>query len=298
MRTSAGWPLLPLSGAAALLLVTAFALVDHRDDGAGIVAPRPGPASAKPSLTRPLGFAFRLQRGALLGWAAGLFFAGLPVGLTAQDADSILGDSEEVDELFSQAGGSLVDNYIAVSLLSMALIGTGFAIQAVLRMRSEETAGRLEPLLATALARTRWAAGHIAMALGGTILVIGATGLGAGIADAFASDDAGRVLELLGAALAMVPAVWVMIGVAVAVFGLLPRAMAVAWGALGACFLVSYLGPLLSLPDWLMGLSPFSHVPLVPAEEPSAGPLLALTAVAAALIAAGVVGFRRRDVPA
>jgi ABC-2 type transport system permease protein len=292
------WPLLLLIGGACLLAAAAFALLDRRDDGEGVVAPRLGPPSGGAALTRPLGFAFRLERGALLGWAAGLFFAGLSVGLTAQDADSILGDSEEVDELFRQAGGSLVDNYIAVSLLSMALIATGFAINAVLRMRSEETAGRLEPLLATALARPRWAAAHIAMALGGTILVVGATGLGAGIADAFASDDAGRVPELLAAALAQVPAVWVVIGVAVALFGLLPRATAFAWGVLGACFLVAYLGPLLSLPDWVMDISPYSHVPLLPADDASAGPLLALTAVAAALIAVGVIAFRRRDVPA
>jgi ABC-2 type transport system permease protein len=292
------WPLLLLIGGTCVLVAAAFALLDHRDDGEGVVAPRPGPPNASHALTRPLGFAFRLHRGALLGWSVGLFFAGLSVGLTAQDADSILGDSEEVDELFTQAGGSLVDNYIAVSLLSMALIASGFAIQAVLRMRSEETAGRLEPLLATALARPRWAAGHIVTAMGGAVLVVGATGLGAGIADAFASNDAGRVPELLWASLATVPAVWVLIGVAVALFGLLPRAMGIAWGALGACFLVAYLGPLLSLPDWVMDLSPFSHLPLLPAEDAGAGPLLVLTAVAAGLVAVGVLGFRRRDVAA
>jgi ABC-2 type transport system permease protein len=292
------WPLLLLIGGAALLVVAAVALLDRRDDGAGVVQPSPGPAHASPWITRPLGFALRLQRGAVVGWALGLFLAGVSVGLTAEDADSILGDSKEVDELINRAGGSLVDNYIAVSLLSMVLIATGFAIQAVGRMRSEETAGRLEPLLATALARPRWAAGHIAVAVGGTVLVVGATGLGAGIADAIASNDAGRLPELVGASLAMVPAVWVLIGVAVAIFGLLPRAMGVAWGALGACFLVSYLGPLLSLPEWLMDLSPYNHVPLLPAADASAGPLLALTAVAAALLAVGVIGFRRRDVPA
>jgi ABC-2 type transport system permease protein len=292
------WPLLLLVGAAAVLVPTAFALLDRRDDGEGVIAPRPGPAHAGRALGTPLGLAFRLERGAVIGWATGLFFAGLSVGLTAQDAESILGDSEEVDELFSQAGGSLVDNYIAVSLLSMALIATGFALQAALRTRSEEISGRLEPLLATALSRPRWAAAHITVAAAGTILVVGATGLGAGLADAVSSDDAGRLPELLGAALATVPAVWVLTALAVALFGLMPRAVNVAWGALGACFLVSYLGPLLSLPDWVMDLSPYSHIPLLPAEDFSAGPLIALTAIAAALTAVGVSAFRRRDVPA
>jgi ABC-2 type transport system permease protein len=292
------WPLLLLIGGTCVLVAAAFALLDHRDDGEGVVAPRPGPPNASHALTRPLGFAFRLHRGALLGWSVGLFFAGLSVGLTAQDADSILGDSEEVDELFTQAGGSLVDNYIAVSLLSMALIASGFAIQAVLRMRAEETAGRLEPLLATALGRPRWAAGYVAVAAGGTVLVLAASGLGAGIADAASGGGLARVPELVGSSVALAPAVWVLAGLAVALFGLLPRATAAAWGALAACYLAAFLGPLLGLPDWIMDLSPFTHVPLLPAAAFDAVPLLGLTAVAAGLVAAGLAGFRRRNVPA
>jgi ABC-2 type transport system permease protein len=211
---------------------------------------------------------------------------------------SILGDSREADELFSQTAGSLVDDYLAVSLLSMALIGTGFAIQAVLRMRGEETAGRLEPLLATALARPRWAAGYVAIAAGGTVVILAASGLGAGIADAANSSDLARLPELVGASVALAPAVWVLVGVAVALFGLAPLGAAAAWGVLAACYLAAFLGPLLGLPSWVMDLSPYSHVPLLPAAAFDAVPLVALTAVAVALVVAGLAGFRRRNVPA
>lgn len=291
------WPLLLLLGGAGVLTAAGFALLARRDDGAGLVAPRPGPARASGILVHPLGFALRLSRVALIGWAVGLFLGGVSIGLTGKDVESILGDSEEVDKLYMQASGSLVDNYLAVSLSSMALIGTGFAVQAVLRMRSEETAGRLEPLLATALGRPRWAAGHLALAMLGTVLILAACGLGAGIADAISSDDAGRVLVLLGSAVALAPAVWVVVGVAVALFGLVPRAAPAAWGVLGACFLLLYLGPLLSLPDWVKDLSPYSHIPLLPAADLTVAPLIVLTAIAAGLTAVGLIGFRRRDVP-
>jgi ABC-2 type transport system permease protein len=292
------WPLLLLLAGAAIMLAAAFALLGRRDDGAGVVAPRPGRARASPAITRPLGFALRLQRTALIGWAAGLFLGGVSIGLTAQDAEALVGDSDAVDKLFEQAAaGSLVDNYLAVSLLSMALVGTGFALQSVLRMRGEETAGRLEPLLATALARPRWATSHVTVAMAGTVVVVGATGLGTGAADAINSGDAGRLPLLLGSSLAFVPAVWVLAGAAVALFGLAPRAVGVAWGLLGASYLVGLLGPLLSLPDWVMDLSPFTHVPLVPAADLTIGPLVVLTAIAAGLVAVGLVGFRRRDVP-
>lgn len=301
MRPFAGerwWPLALLLGVTAVLVGVAAMLLARRDDGAGLLVPRPGPPVAAPALARPLGLALRLQRGALVAWAVGLFLGGLSIGLTAQDAGSIVGNSQTADELFSQAAGSLVDNYLAVSLLSMALIGTGFAIQAVLRMRAEEASGRLEPLLATALARPRWAVGYVAVAAGGTVLILGASGLGAGIADAANTGDLGRVPALVGSSLALAPAVWVLVGVAVALFGLLPRAAAAAWGALTACYLLAFLGPLLSLPDWVMDLSPYSHVPLLPAADLEAWPLVALTAIAAALTAAGVAGFRRRDLAA
>jgi ABC-2 type transport system permease protein len=70
------------------------------------------------------------------------------------------------------------------------------------------------------------------------------------------------------------------------------------WGVLGACFLVAYLDPLLSLPGWVTDLSPFTHVPLLPAGGLDVVPLLVLTAIAVGLAAAGTVAFRRRDVPA
>ena len=292
------WPLLLLLAFTVLLCAAAFALLARRDDGAGLLVPRPGPPHAAPTLARPAGLAFRLQRGALMGWAVGLFFGGLSIGLTAQDADSILGDSKEVDELFAQAAGSLVDNYLAVSLLSMALIGSGFALAAVLKMRTEETAGRLEPLLATALARPRWALGYVMVAAGGTVVVLAASGLGAGIADAANSDDLGRLPLLVGSSVAIAPAVWVLIGLAVALFGLVPRAVAAVWGALAACYLAAFLGPLLGLPEWVMDVSPFTHVPLLPAAGFDVVPLLVLTFVAVALCGVGLVGFRRRNVPA
>ena len=143
------------------LLAAAHALLDRRDVGAGLIRPRPGPP--RRACASPVGLAWRS--------ASGPDRLGRRVvprraldRLLAQDVDR-LGRRQQRgrrDVLAQAAPGSLVDTYLAVSLLSMALIGTGFAIQAVLRMRSEETAGRLEPLLATAVARPRWAAGYVA----------------------------------------------------------------------------------------------------------------------------------------
>ena len=277
------------------LVAVAVALRARRDEGAGILAERPGPASARPGLTRPLGLALRLQRGVLLGWSAGLFISGVSVGLTGRDAESLIGDSTQIEDLLGSGAGDIVDQYFAVSMLTMALIGAGFGIQVALRMRGEETSGRLEPLLATALSRWRWTGAYVVVAMAGSTLVLAANGLGAGIADAINGDDAGQLPRLLLAGVVPAPAVWVVVGAAVALFGLVPRAAAAAWGVLGACALLVVLGPLLGLPQWMLDLSPFEHVPQLPAADFSAAPLLALSAVAAALTAVGMLAFRRRD---
>ena len=67
MRPYAGerwWPLALMLVVGAGLVAAAVALRARRDDGAGLVAPRPGPP-ARPALTHPLGLALRLQRGVL-----------------------------------------------------------------------------------------------------------------------------------------------------------------------------------------------------------------------------------------
>jgi ABC-2 type transport system permease protein len=178
----------------------------------------------------------------------------------------------------------------------MALFATGFAIQSALRMRGEETSGRAEPVLAAALSRVRWEASHLALALGGSVVTLGAAGLGLGSAHAIGSGDAAQLPRLVAAALVQLPAVWVLAAVATALFGLVPRAAAAAWAVLGACFVLWVVGPIANAPAWLMDVSPYTHVPALPAADFTRGPLFGLLAVAAAITAVGIAGFRRRDV--
>ena len=81
-----------------------------------------------------------------------------------------------------------------------------------------------------------------------------------------------------------------------ALFGWLPRFTALAWAALLVALLLGQLGQLLQLPQWLMDVSPYTHIPLVPTQDVRWTPLIVLTLIAFGLIAAGIVGFRRRDV--
>jgi ABC-2 type transport system permease protein len=289
------WTLLLLAGATLALVGVAYALLSIRDLGGGLVPPRPGPARASTALTRPLGLATRLQRGSLLGWAAALALTGVAYGSVGQDVGDLIGDNQAVEDIIAQAGGSLTDSYFNTSLLMMALITGGFAVSSVLRLRGEETSGHAEVLLATAVSRTRWAASHLTVAIAGSALIMLLAGLGMGITYGVIASDAGQIGRLTGAALAFVPPLWVVIGLTFALFGFVPRAVAAAWGALGLFVVIGLFGQLFELPDWLIDVSPFQHVPQVPIEGLSLGSTAALVAVAAALLAVGFAGFRRRD---
>jgi ABC-2 type transport system permease protein len=289
------WALLLLAAATLVLVRVAYALLGIRDLGGGLVPPRPGPATASAALTRPLGLATRLQRGSVVGWAATLALTGVAYGSVGQDVGDLVGDNNAVEDIIAQAGGSLTDSYFATSLVMIALITGAFAVSSVLRLRSEESSGRAEPLLATAVSRERWAASHVTIALAGSALIMVLAGLGMGVTYAIAVGDAGQVGRLAGAAAAFVAPLWVVVGLTFAVFGLAPRAVALAWAALGLFFLIGLFGQLLELPDWLMDVSPFQHVPQMPVAGFSLGSTLALLAVAAALLAVGFGGFRHRD---
>src|SRR6185503_569391 len=88
------WLLVPLLAFAALLVAAAVALAGRRDLGAGLLPPRPGPARG--ALRSPLALAWRLQRGALAGWAFGFAILGAAFGSIAQDIGDVIGDSADV----------------------------------------------------------------------------------------------------------------------------------------------------------------------------------------------------------
>ncbi|MFD0687411.1 ABC transporter permease [Actinomadura fibrosa] len=293
------WILLLPLGVAAALGAAAYALVERRDLGAGLVAPRNGPAAAPPRLRSPLALAWRLQRGGLAGWAAGFLVYGLVIGGVADGVGDLVGDNADVGEVLTKLGGQsgIVDAYLATVNGLMGAIAALYGVQAALRLRSEETGGRAEPLLATAVGRLRWAGGHLLVALAGTVVLLLVYGTAAGLAyGAAAGGTGGKVADAVGAALAQTPAAWVVSAAALALFGLLPRATQAAWALAGAFVLIGPLGPMLDLDQAVMDLSPFTHVPKLPGGELTATPLAVLAAVAGALVAAGLYGLRRRDI--
>jgi ABC-2 type transport system permease protein len=290
------WVLLLLLGLSAAVIALAYALEARRDFAAGLLPDRPGRATAAPGLRNPLALAWRLQRGTLLTWTIVFIVVGFVVGGLASNVGDFL-ESPEARELIEKLGGmgTLTDMFLAVELGFSAVFASVFGIQAVMRLRSEESGLRAEPVLATAVGRTRWAWSHLTLALVGVVVLLAAVGLSAGLARAMQEDDIGQLGRILVAALVQIPAVWVMIGIVMAAFGVVPRFVFVGWIFLVGFMLLGELGPLFELDRWVMDISPFANVPKLPGGDLTVAPLLWLTAIAAGLVALGLTTFRRRD---
>jgi ABC-2 type transport system permease protein len=285
--------------AVVVLAAVAFVLVSRRDHGLGLLPSRPGPASAPASLGSPLGLAWRIQRGAMLGWAGSFLGVGMVTGLIAKDVSDVFENNQQFADALRRLGGSggLVDSYLASILGLLALLAAGYVIQAVLRIRSEETALRAESVLATSVSRWRWAGSHLACAALGTIVIMLTAGFGLGLVHGLRTGDLGGQLpRLLEASLAQVPAAWVLGGLAFALAGLLPRLVAVAWGVFAAYFLLGQVGEAFDLPGWVLDLSPFRHAPQFPVANLRVAPLLGLFVASILLTLGGMAGLRRRDI--
>ncbi|MFC5993794.1 ABC transporter permease [Pseudonocardia hispaniensis] len=291
------WPLLLSVTLIVVATGLAHRLAGRRDLGAGLRPPRTGAAGASPLLSGATALTARLQRGTFTGWAVGLALTGVTFGSLADAVLDAVADNAQLSA-FLAAGATrdLTDAFLARMLTYLALGSAAFAVTSVLRLRAEETAGRVEPLLAASAGRVRWLAGGLLVTLAGSTLLLLAGGLATGIAAALTLGDGRLVAVMTGACLAFLPAVLVIAGIAAALVGLAPRLSALAWAVLGYALLVGMFGVLLDLPGWAMRLSPLEWVPALPGEPLDLAPLAGLTVLATALVAAGLTGIRGRDI--
>ncbi|MFF3916540.1 ABC transporter permease [Streptomyces sp. NPDC001852] len=283
------WVLLLFATAAALQGLVAYALAGRRDIGMSFLPTRPGPATGRLGTAGAL--AWRLQRGSVLGWSIGFFVAGVVYGGMTDGAAKLVGDNAKAREIFQRMGGQsgLTDAFLAAMVGMLGLVAALYVVSSVLRLSGEETSGRAEPVLAAAVGRLRWAAGHLLIAFGGSALLMLVAGLG------FAVGYGRQTGPVLGACLLQVAGVWVIGGVAVLLLGVLPRGAVAAWGVAGAVLLIGWIGPALNVPRAVLDLSPFGHLPKLPGGAMEWGPVLALLGLAVMLVAGGLAGVRRRD---
>ncbi|HSP60790.1 MAG TPA: ABC transporter permease [Ornithinimicrobium sp.] len=288
-------PLL-LTGA---LVAGAFALEERRDHGSGVYAVRPGRAGAAPGLRSPLALAWRLHRPGVAGWVVGLSIFAVGMGSLTGSFERMIADLPQFEVVLRRMGGGADQLVDAFYVAMLGLVSVLIAVLAVLvwqRTAVEERRGHAELVLSTAVPRSRFALSHLVLAVlvgVGTAALFGAL---LGTPYAVETGDAGVVARTTGASLVLVPGVLLVLGVAVLLHGWAPRLGWLVWVLVGWSLFMVWVGTTLGLPGWLTALTPWEPLPSLPVEEMSWLRVSATTLVSVALMGAGLVGYRRRDV--
>jgi ABC-2 type transport system permease protein len=291
-------PLVLLAAAAAVIMGVALVIAGRRDVGGGLVAPAPGRDAQLRLLGSVEGFAVRRVLRPLLGWSVGVGAYFLLIGLIATTMIGFLADNP----VFAQAAGQAgfvdlrsVRGYAATLFALLAVPVGGFAAVRIGAFAAAEADRRLTLLAALPVSRTRLLGAELAVVTGAAVLLTAAAGVAAWLGVAVTGGDLALPQALAGV-WNTVPVTLLCLGAAAIGVGWLPR-LAAAIGALPAVggFLLLVIAQSAGAPGWVVGLSPFAHLALVPVAAPNWPATLVMVGIALLMTALGSVGFHRRD---
>lgn len=281
----------------AVLVVAALRVAARRDLGASALASRDAPEPRTLLLGGQAGLTIRLTRPVIAAWIVALSVTGLVFGLVAQAAGTALRGAQGLEDAIARLGGTTsgAASYLGfVFVVAAGLMAIAVAGQ-ITAARNEEATGHLDNLLVRPVARWRWLAVRLAVALGFVVVASALAGFAAWVGAVSQHADVG-LGELLGAGLNVLPPAVFILGVGGLAFGLWPRgAIGVAYGLVVWSFVVEVFAAAFDSNHWLRDTSPLLHIAPVPAADPNwpAAAWLVGLGVLAALV--GVAAFGRRD---
>ncbi|MDT0331277.1 ABC transporter permease [Nocardiopsis lambiniae] len=289
------WPMALYPLAIVLLFGVAYALAGRRDLGAGLIPGRPGPAAAGPLLNGVLALHLRQQRGAIIAWSVAVFLFAVSFGTLATEVEGMLEQNPDIVALLGDASADATAGFLSVMSGYVIMAAGAYAALSVLRARSEETAGRAEVVLATAVGRIRWYGAALAVSVLSATLIVVLGGLGIGVGAFAVTDDSSWIGTMLEAVLSQLPMALAFGALAALVVGVAPRLTSLVWVWLGYSVFATMLGALLGMPDWALELSAFGILPRPPLDDFDVVPVAIASAAVVAAFAGALAGFRRRD---
>jgi ABC-2 type transport system permease protein len=282
---------------AALLLWLAARINASRDIGTGVPPARDSAEPRLGLLSSPMAQALRSERSSLIVWLASVGGFAYVLGVVAKSSSSA-GISKNLNRELGKLGtGSIVTptGYLGFTFIFFVLVISVFACAQIGMARHEEAEQRLETLLSLPVARRRWLGGRMALAACAAAAISLTAGLLAwvGAESGGASISLGKMIE---AGANCLPVAFLFLGLAALAYAIVPRASsAIAYGLLSVAFLWDLVGSLLGVPKWLVELTPFTHIGLVPAQPFRVGDAAIMLAIAAACALAAAWVFARRD---
>ncbi len=290
------WPVLMAVGLALVLVVIAGRLTSARDFARGMLPTRPGARRAK-YVDNVFGLALRLQKSPIATWTIAFMLLGTVFGFLISALGTVFSQNAQIAKLLA-AGGAQADpvfEFISTILKILGIIAAVYGVGVMMRLYKEEMEVRVDPILAGAVRRPKLYLSHVLIALIGPALALIISGSMMALVAHFKGVDINS-WQIIEQAVIEIPAVWVLIGLSIAMIGARPPVRLGAWLAIVMAFVLTIFGPMFKLWDWVQGISPLWHVPNVAAVAPDWIGLLWLGLVLIFLLVAGFSGFARRDI--
>jgi len=282
----------------AALIALAFKLNTIRDIGRGFMAEKPGRSTGSFLMKSHSGLMFKLTRNMIIGFFITLVVFGAMYGSIMGDMESFLSSGMFGDILASiiPEGTNVVEGFISMLVNVLVVMAAIPAIMAILKLVGEEKNHRYEMIISCAVSKNTLMTNHLVYALLQSVVMVFGAMIGLWIAAAAVMPNPISFVSMLSTFAVYIPAVWVFIGLAALLIGLLPKhASLIVWGYLGITFYVVYIGQLLNLPESVSYLTPLGYVPSLPLETYSIWGTLGLTTVAIVLAVIGYITYKRRD---
>lgn len=184
----------------------------------------------------------------------------------------------------------------AVTLLTiLGIIAAVYGTQIIFRLYNEEMAYRSDPLLAGSVNRNRLFLSHVQLSILGPISAIVMTA-SLIMLTIFINDTGVSLIDILFQAFLTLPAVLLLVGIAIATIGVNPKLRGLAWLAIALSFGLTLLGPILNLNKNILAISPFWHVASANDPNISLFSTLVMIVIFIGLIIIGFMGYKRRDI--
>lgn len=283
--------------ATAALAFGALRLARGRDLGGAVLARSGTTRSDLRLLSSVAEHAFRFSRGTMLGWAAGVGAFAFMFGLIARGVvDSA---REALARAASELGGSATpDGYIGFGFIFIVLAVSIYAATLVGAAREEEASGRLDDILIQPISRARWLASRLGVALSSLFAAAGGAAFAGLVGGAIGNAGVSPGM-MLAAGANTLPAAILFLGLTTLIFGFRPRETTSGGiGLVVVSFLLATVGGGLSAPPWLLDLSVFHHIAIVPGDSINVAASIVMVGIGFGGAALGLEAFRRRDLAA
>ena len=284
------WVLLLYPLTAIALLVLARRLERRRDLGSGVMPPAPGRVDGPVWLRSCISLAWRAQRFSLVSWTIAVAVGGFVIGAVAPGVGKLLKGSGMAEMMRRLGGPGVIENtLLAAEFGILALAVSGFAIGVVTHAADDERSGLSEEVRATPVRRTApWGATAVLLTLGSLWLLV--------VPGITAAIGAGRSWgPMIGASLVQAPAIAVTSALVLLIWSVVGHYAPFGWAVLGAFVIAGMVGELLKLPAWMIELSPYTHVPKLPAEPMTWTSSWVMAGIACAVGAVAWFAYRERD---